>query len=63
MRYMRRIFLRFFSLFANSRAEAELDREIAAHLQLLEDDFLNRGMSPKEARRAARRTYGGLEQV
>jgi predicted permease len=60
---MRRIFLRFFSLFANSRAEAELDREIAAHLQFLEDDFLNRGMSPKEARRAARRTYGGLEQV
>jgi predicted permease len=63
MKYLRRIFLRFFSLFANSKAEAELDREIAAHLQLLEDDFLDRGMPPEDARRAARRTYGGVEQV
>ena len=63
MRYLRRIFLRFFGLFANSKAEAELDREIAAHLQLLEDDFLDRGVTPEEARRAARRAYGGVEQV
>ena len=63
MRYLRRIFLRFFSLFANSKAEAELDREITAHLQLLEDDFLDRGMTPEEARRAARRAYGGVDQV
>jgi predicted permease len=63
MRHLRRIFLRFLSLFTNSKAEAELDREIAAHLQLLEDDFLDRGMTPEEARRAARRAYGGVEQV
>jgi predicted permease len=63
MKHLRRIFLRFLSLFTNSKAEAELDREIAAHLQLLEDDFLDRGMTPEEARRAARRAYGGVEQV
>lgn len=63
MKSLRRILLRFFGLFTNSQAEAELDREIAAHLQLLEDDFLARGMTPKEARRAARRAYGGVEQV
>jgi len=63
MKYLRRVFLRFFSLFTNSKAEAELDREIAAHLRLLEDDFLDRGMTPEEARRAARRAYGGVEQV
>jgi predicted permease len=63
MKYLRRILLRFFSLFTNSKAEAELDREIAAHLQLLEDDFLDRGMTPEEARRAARRAYGGVEKV
>jgi len=63
MKYLRRIFLRFFGLFTNSKTEAELDREITAHLQLLEDDFLDRGMTPKEARRAARRTYGGVEQM
>jgi predicted permease len=63
MKYLRRIFLRLFGLFTNSEAEAELVREIAAHLQLLEDDFLGRGMTPAEARRAARRAYGGVEQV
>jgi predicted permease len=63
MKDLRRIFLRFLSLFTNSRAEAELDREIAAHLQLLEDDFLSQGMTPKEARRAARRVYGGVERA
>jgi predicted permease len=63
MKYLRRIFLRFFGLFANSKAEAELDREITAHLQLLEDDFLDRGVTPEEARRAARSAYGGVEQV
>ncbi|RZU35673.1 ABC transporter permease [Edaphobacter modestus] len=63
MKDLRRIFLRFLSLFTNSRAEAELDREIAAHLQLLEDDFLCQGMTPKEARSAARRAYGGVEQA
>jgi predicted permease len=55
--------LRLFGLFANSKAEAELNREIAAHLQLLEDDFRERGMAPEEARRAAKRTYGGVEQM
>jgi len=63
MNYLRRIFLRFSNLFTNSKAEAELDREIVAHLQLLEDDFLDRGMTPAEAHRAARRAYGGVERV
>lgn len=63
MKYLRRIFLRFVSLFTNSKAEAELDREIAAHLRLLEDDFLDRGMTPEKARRAARLAYGGVEKV
>jgi predicted permease len=63
MKSLRRIFLRFRSLFTNSKAEAELAREIAAHLQLLEDEFRARGMTAEEARLAARRRYGGVEQV
>jgi predicted permease len=63
MKGLRRIFLRFRSLFTNSRMEAELAREIAAHLQLLEDEFRARGMNAEEARLAARRKYGGVEQV
>lgn len=45
------------------RTENELEREIVAHLSLLEDQFLDQGMSAEDARRAARRTYGGVEQA
>src|SRR6201996_4857350 len=63
MRYLRRVFLRFYQLFGHSKAEAELAREIAAHLTLLEDEYLRQGMSPADARLAARRAYGGVEQA
>ena len=63
MRRLRRIFLKFYLLFANSKVEAELAREINAHLTLLEDDYLRQGMTPEDARRAARLAYGGVEQA
>src|ERR1700689_5102879 len=63
MKQLRRIFAKFSRLFTNSREEAELAREIAAHLALLEDDYLRHGMAPEEARQAARRAYGGVEQA
>ena len=63
MKHLRRIFLRLYLLFTNSKAEAELAREIAAHLALLEDEYLRQGMNPEEARLAARRAYGGVEQA
>ena len=40
MIHLRRIVLKFSSLFTNTRTEKELEREIAAHLSLLEDEFL-----------------------
>lgn len=58
---MRRFLHRFANLFG-SRAEREMQREIDAHLALIEEDFVRQGVSPDEARRAARRTYGGIEQ-
>src|SRR6267154_1805050 len=63
MKHLRRIFLRFYLLFANSKVEAELAREIGAHLALLEDEYLRQGMTPEDARRAARLAYGGVEQA
>jgi predicted permease len=63
MKHLRRIFLRFYLLFANSKVEAELAREIDAHLVLLEDEYLRQGMTPEDARRAARLAYGGVEQA
>src|SRR5437879_3913847 len=37
--------------------------EIAAHLALMQDDFVRRGMTPDQARVAARRAFGGVEQA
>jgi len=60
---MRRTILRLLSSFRSSRAEGELAREIRSHLQLLEDQYIASGMDPREARYAARRAFGGVEQV
>ena len=45
------------------RAERQLADEIASHLALLEDRFRAQGLAPDEARVAARRAFGGVEQV
>jgi putative ABC transport system permease protein len=63
MAAVRRLLLRLVALFRSNRAEADLAREIAAHLQLLEDKFIAQGMSRDDARSAARRAFGGIEQA
>src|ERR1700733_13315731 len=63
MAHWRRFIARLSSLLANKRAEEDLAREVASHLTLLADDFERRGMSPEEARLAALRAYGGVEQA
>ncbi len=60
---LRRSIAKLLGVFRNARVEGELTREIASHLALLEDDFRQQGMSEKEARLAARRTYGGVEHA
>jgi predicted permease len=59
---VRRLFAKFRNFVHRRRADQEMVREIASHLALLEDEFLRRGMDLPEARLAARRTYGGIEQ-
>jgi putative ABC transport system permease protein len=54
---------RLLAFFRSARAEHELDREIAAHLALLEDEYRRRGMSTEAAGAAARRTFGGIDQT
>jgi predicted permease len=63
MVHLRRIVAKLRNLLANKRAEEDLVREVASHLTLLVDDFVRRGMSPEEARLAAQRAYGGVEQA
>jgi predicted permease len=63
MTMIRRFVLRLLSFFRHDAAEAELSREIRSHLQLLEDEHVAKGMSRDDARLAARRAFGGVEQV
>ena len=63
MDHVRRFFLRLLNFFRAGTAEDDLAREIAAHLQLLEDEFAARGLTRAEARLAARRAFGGVEQA
>jgi predicted permease len=59
-----RIFL--FQLRALVRArqmDREIDEEIASHLAELTEEYIRKGLSPEEARRAARRRFGGVAQA
>jgi predicted permease len=58
---LRRFVLRIYSFIRPERAERELSKEVAAHLALVEDEMLRRGLTLTEARRAARRNFGGVE--
>jgi putative ABC transport system permease protein len=60
---MRRTILRLLSSFRSTRAERELAREVRSHLQLLEDQYIAKGKDAQEARYAALRAFGGVEQV
>jgi putative ABC transport system permease protein len=57
---MKRFFRRLMSPFTQRRDDTELAREVASHLALLEDDHRRRGLSPHEARLAARRAIGSI---
>ena len=59
----RHFLLRLLSPFRNDRAEHELSREVDSHLALLEDEFIARGMTPADAKLAARRAFGGVDQA
>ena len=43
--------------------DPRLDEEIAAHLEMLAREFESKGMSPEEARAAARREFGPIAQM
>jgi putative ABC transport system permease protein len=59
-----RVFVsRALDLLRRSRRDARLDEEIEGHLALLTRDFLAQGLSPVDARVAARRAFGGVDQL
>src|SRR5580700_9742520 len=63
MAHWRRIVAKLLNLLVNNHVEEDVAREVASHLRLLADDFERCGMSPEEARLAARRADGAVEQA
>ncbi|HTT66385.1 MAG TPA: ABC transporter permease [Bryobacteraceae bacterium] len=59
----RRLTRGLLALLKKRRLDRELEDEILAHLELAERDAVARGLSPEEARRDARRSFGGIAQV
>ena len=60
---LRQLALRGRALLRARRHEQELDDEILAHLELAEHDAIASGLSREEARRQARRRFGGIEPM
>src|SRR5579872_1165806 len=63
MRWKEKLRLRWRSLFRWRRVEDELEDELRFHLEQQVAENLAEGMSVEEARSAAKRTIGGLQQL
>ena len=50
-------------LFGRGRSDNDLHDDIQAHLDLLTEEYVRRGLTPDDARTAAHRSFGGIEQV
>jgi len=63
MHRLRRFLFRLRSLFRKKAIEAELDEELRVHLEMAVEARVAAGLAPEEARLAARRELGGLDQI
>jgi predicted permease len=63
MDWLRIFGARLRGLFRRQRLDADLDAELRAHLDMLTEENIRKGIGPQEARYAARREFGGLEQA
>src|SRR2546429_2890766 len=58
------IFLfRLWALVRSRQMDREIDDEITSHLAEATDEYVQQGLSPEEARWAARRSFGGVTQT
>src|SRR5437762_13854656 len=63
MSWLRVLAARIRGLFLKRHLERELDEELRAHIEMLTEENLRKGMTPEDARCAARRAFGGVEQT
>jgi predicted permease len=54
---------RFTGLFCKDRSDAEMEEEMQGHIDTLTERNIAAGMPPAEARNAALRQFGGIEQI
>jgi predicted permease len=63
MRWIYKLPLRLRSLLRKTRVEQELSQELRFHLEKLIEQNVSNGMAPEDARYAALRELGGVEQI
>ncbi len=63
MDWLRIFASRLWGLFRRRNLDKDLEAEVRAHLEMLTEENIRRGMSLEEARCAARREFGGVEQA
>src|SRR5689334_19460125 len=60
---MRTFLSRLIDLVLRRDREDRLRDEVQSHLDLLAEEFIARGMTPEGARLAARKAFGGVDQM
>ena len=60
---LRKLFHRLRASLRRGKIESELEHELRFHLEMQTAENMRRGMSEEEARRAAQRSFGGVEQT
>ncbi len=63
MTALRVLAMRMKAFVLGSRSDLDLDDDIRAHLDLLTQEYLRGGLSSEQADAAARRAFGGVEQM
>src|SRR5215831_9367411 len=63
MRWLEKLRLRIRSLFRKEQTDHELSVELKFHLQQQIEHYVDQGMAPEEARYAALREFGGVQQI
>jgi predicted permease len=60
---LRTFLSRLWALFRKRQLDSDLDAELRAHLEALTEENIRRGLDPEQARHAALREFGGVEQT
>ena len=63
MMWLRILASRLVGFMRKNRLDRDLDEELTAHLEMAIEEYERRGMSREDARRAALRSFGGVEHV